>query len=181
MIKPNAWSGLQQWCDAIVDARFAEGVLMIPWADPFGIYVDGEQGPDLTRKIIDTFAVFVSPGASLIGESGRATGGGFDTKLLEDECWISIVKDNIGSLHNWRAGDRVYLKDRNQWYNISYFAPEATRRPNFHLIQINDMLSGTDAPAGQVMPAKLYQLYFNATSKRFYRAMGLSNTAWQLI
>lgn len=181
MIKPNSWTGLETWLDQIVDSRFAEAVLLVPWVIGSGVYVEGEQGPDPSRKMIDTKAVFVTPGAQLIGESGRATGGGFDTQVLENECWISIVVDNIGSYSNWRKSDRVYLKDRNEWYEISYFAPDATRRPNIHLVRLNDMMSSVDSPVGLVTPPNTNQLYFNSTSKRFYRATGTGPGDWELI
>lgn len=181
-MKPNAWLGLEQWVDEIVDARFAEMVYIVPWADGTTVYTPGEQGPDPTRRMLVTQAVFLSPGAALVGESGRSTGGsggGFDTKLLEQECWISVMLDNIGDITAFRESDRVYLADRDQWYTISYLADNATRRPNIHLIAVHDLTSGEDNPVNNVTPTSIGQLYFNTTNKKFYRATGSSNTAWQ--
>lgn len=176
------WLALQQWVDYIVDGRWSETVMMFPWADGTGVYVPGEQGPDPTRKVLVSTAVLVTPGAALVGESGRATGGvggGFDTRLLEAETWMSITTDKLISVTNWRESDRVYFPPpRDEWYNISYLDPSATRRPNIHLIREHDITAGTSIPLGLITPSQLNALYFNMTNMAFYRAVGTTDNDW---
>lgn len=173
----NDWTAIQQRLDFIVDGRFSEPVILIPWLGGAN-YTLSEQGPDPSRKILKTTGVYVTPGAQLIGESGRATGGGFDTKLLEQECWLSITLDKIGSVTNWVQYDRVYFKDRDLFYNISYVEPSATLRPNIHLIIEHDITTGESSPLGIVTPTKVNDLYFDTQGSRFYRATALTNNDW---
>lgn len=181
MVKPMDWTALQKRVDFIVDGRFAEPVILIPWLGGED-YTPDRQGPDPSRKILITTGMNVTPGAKLIGESGRATGGtggGFNTQILEQEVWLSITLDKIGSIRKWVAYDRVYFVMRDQFYTISYVEGSATLRPNIHLIAANDMVTGEGSPVGEVTPVSSGpQLYFDTLAKKFYRATADTNNDW---
>lgn len=175
------WVGLEQKLDGVVDDMFAEDVTLIPWVSGDTVYIPGEEGPDPTRKVVATQGCFVTPGASLVGEGGRATGGGFNTQVLESECWLSVTLDRIGgSVTLWRTYDRVFLPLRG-WFSISYLDDSATLRPNIHLIRTHDIAWGLGAPSTIVTPAMKNQLYYDARGNRFYRAMGTTSSDWVVV
>lgn len=185
MVKPQDWTALQQRVDFIVDGTFGESVFLIPWLGGDDIYTPAEQGPDPSRKMVVTTGVYVTPGANLVGESGRATGGsggGFNTQVLEQECWLSITSDKLGDASSWVKYDRVYFKKRDKFYNISYIEDSASFRNNVHLIIEHDILTGEGSPLGVVMPVKVYDLYFDILGHGFYKAITtnpyLTNKDW---
>lgn len=179
MVKPTNWVGLEQWADAIVDGRFGEPVWLIPWVNGTQVYTPGEQGPDPSRQMRQTQGALVTPGARLVGESGRATGGGFNTQELEAETWLSMTLDNMGgSIALWRQYDRVYFPDRDQMFSISYLEPSATRRPNIHLIYDHGIQTGDVIPTGLIVPTIANSLYFNTTNLAFYRAADTTVNNW---
>jgi hypothetical protein len=172
MVSPSGWRALQQRVDFIVDGALGEPVILIPWLGGEN-YTPAEQKPDPSRKMIISTGMFVTPGAHLVGESGKATGGsggGFGTQILEQECWLSITNSNIGDVTNWVAYDRVYFVDRDRFYNISYVEDSATLRPNVHLIREHDIATGQGSPIGQVTPTVKDALYFDTLGYNFYRS-----------
>lgn len=181
---PTAWTNLEGWVDAVIDGRFSEPVILFPWVSANNVYQPGEQGPDPSRKVLSTLAVFVTPGARLIGESGRSTGGQggtFDTQVLEQEAWLSITSQSLGPVTNWQSGDRVFLPARDLWFNISYVDTNATLRPNVHLIHEHDITDGPNIPNGIITPTDTNQLYYNTINELFYRSTGLTNQDWVAI
>lgn len=182
MSRPFDWTDLENTLDWVVDQRFAEAMTLIPWIDGQTVFTPGEEGPDLTRQpMVVTTGCFVTPGASLIGEAGRATGGGFNTQVLENECWVSVTLEKLGgSIASWRAGDRVFMPRRG-WFSISYLDSSATLRPNIHLIAAHDIAWGMGSPNSTVVPSMQNQLYFDARGQRFYRAYDTTNTGWAVI
>ncbi len=126
----QAWIQYQRMMDEAVDGLFAEPVELHPWK---GADYETEGGPDTARSVVKTTAIFVSPGAATTGEGGTGTPGG----ILSGDVWISIDQRNLGDLSQWRAGDRVYVVDRDAWWEMN--APplsSATYRPNIHLVRI---------------------------------------------
>jgi hypothetical protein len=174
MANPVNWTALQERVDYIVDGALGEPVLLIPWLGDSNIYTPIEQGPDPNRKMLDTVGMFVTPGSKLIGESGSATGAGGSTQLLEQEVWLSITMGNIGDVTDWVKYDRVYFKDRDRFYNVSYVEDSATLRPNIHLIREHDIMTGQGNPLGQIVPTQAQALYFDTLGKRFYRSVALT-------
>lgn len=180
----NRWQQLQQQVDAAVDGRFGDPVVLIPWLKGQGIYTQDQEGPDPDRKVKVTTGIFVTPGASLVGESGRATGGaggGFNTQMLEQEAWLSIEQDNLGPINYWRAYDRVYFPDLDAMFNIQYVEPSATRRPNVHLIYEHDILTGEGSPQGVITPTGANVLYFDYDLNQFYRSGSTASNSWTAI
>lgn len=176
----NRWLQLEQQVDAAVDERFGEPVVLIPWLSGTGVYTQDQQGPDPSRKLKVTTGIFVTPGARLVGESGRATGGTggtFNTQMLESEVWLSITDDNLGPINYWRESDRVYFPDRDMMFNVSYVEPSATRRPNVHLIYEHDIITGSGSPQGRVTPSAANTLYFDYELNQVYRS-GTTNSSW---
>ena len=127
---PN-WVVYQQRLDKLLDLRMAEPVELHPWITGSGYSTDGVI--DTSRPVLKTQAIFVTPGAQVIGESGSSMGG---VQQLENEAWISIQEDLLGDPASWKAHERVYLPIRNSWYEIAYISPSATRRPDIHLIRL---------------------------------------------
>lgn len=169
MANPVNWTALQQRVDFIVDGTLGEPVILIPWVGANQtVYTPVEQGPDPNRKMVVTTGIFVTPGGKLVGESGRATGGGFNTQVLEQECWMSITQSNIGDVTNWVQYDRVYLPNRDRFYNLSYVEDSATNRPNIHLIREHDITTGEGSPLSQLAPTQTNALYFDTFSYKFY-------------
>jgi hypothetical protein len=161
------WTALQKRLDFIVDGRWGESVILIPWAKDTGIYQPGEEGPDPARKLLTTTGIYVTPGSKVVGE--MAAGGA--TQIVESECWLSITLGQLGgSLAYWRASDRIYLVNRDLMYSFSYAEDSATYRPNLHLIIVKDTLTGQGAPPLSLMPTQPNQLWFDLNSLRFYRA-----------
>jgi hypothetical protein len=176
MSNPQNWTAFQQRVDFIVDNTFSEPVVLIPWEAGTSVYTPVEQGPDPTRQLIVTSGIFVTPGAKLVGESGRATGGsggGFGTQVLEQEVWLSITLANIGGdITAWVAGDRVYFPNRDRFYNISYVEDSATLRPNIHLIREHDIYTGKGTPLMTgIIPTEVNELYFSTLGYKFYRSV----------
>lgn len=185
MIKrTDYWTALARQVDYVVDGRFAEPVVLIPWMKGTGIYTPEDEGPDPTRRVVSTTGVFVTPGANLVGESGRATGGsggGFNTQMLEQEVWLSITTDKIDDVTAWREYDRVYFPDRNRFYNISYVEDSATYRPNIHLIRDRDLMMGNGSPVSVATPHQLSTIYFDEDQMQFWRATGTTSADWVAI
>lgn len=178
------WTNLIDSLDSTINDRLGEAVVLIPWNKQSGIYTPGEEGPDPSRKMVVTKGCFVTPGASLVGEAGRATGGGgggFNTQVLEAECWLSIKLNDLGgAIELWRDYDRVFFPMRG-WFSISYIEPSATMRPNVHLIRAHDVAWGEGAPYSVVTPKIVGQLYFDSRAKKFYRAGDKTTTGWVML
>jgi hypothetical protein len=179
------WRALQLRLDNLVDGRWADPIILIPWVKGSGVYLAGEEGPDPARQMRVTEGALMTPGAKLVGESGRATGGsggGFNTQVLEAEVWLSITVENLGSNWKtyWRSYDRVYAPHYGELFNISYMEPSATYRPNIHLIRIHDTLTGIGNPLNNVASPGQGKLFFDTEMLVFYRA-GADATAWTRI
>jgi len=99
--------------------------------------IDTNPGPDPSRAIVKTFAVFMKPGASITGEGGAARAYGGNIQQVTQDTWISICDARlIVDLLAWKQHDRVYLPDRGEWYEINWINPSATARPDIHLIRV---------------------------------------------
>jgi hypothetical protein len=127
----NAWMKIQQWMDNIVHARLGEPVEFHPWASGEGYGSEGQ--PDPNRPVLVTWGILDMPGPQVIG-MGQAFGA--NTRILEQDVWLSIQEVNIGSLANYVTYDRVYFPDRDLWFEINYPAPSATRRPRYYLTRL---------------------------------------------
>lgn len=173
MSNPVNWTALEQQVDFIVDGRFSEPVILIPWIAGTKVYTVNEQGPDPTRKIVKTNGIYVTAGAGLVGESGSAHAQG-TTKQVEQKVWVSITTVNIGDVTDWVAGDRVYFPNRDRFYNVDYVEDSATLRPNIYLIREHDISTGEGNPLGQFVPAGVNGLYFDTFANRFYRSISLT-------
>lgn len=161
-----SWTALQKRLDFIVDGRWAEDVIMIPWAKGTGIYKPNEEGPDPDRKILRTQGIYVTPGSKVVGEGAQSVG---DTKLVEQECWLSITQDSLGGIV-WRTYDRIYFVDRDLTYSFNYAEASATYRPNIHLIIVKDTLVGEGPPPLSLVPNEPNQLWLDTNALKFYRA-----------
>jgi hypothetical protein len=137
MITPPSWTIFQRRADSIIDNWLGERVELHPWTNEgFG----SEGGPDPNRAVLagpDIIGCYVTAGSGIVGELSTGAAGA-STKLLELDVWLSIQSIIIGPLTNWKADDRVYFPDRDEWFLISYPGPSATFRPNIHLIRLND-------------------------------------------
>jgi hypothetical protein len=177
-----AWRELERQVDQIVDGRFGDPVLMIPWVKEAKVFLVGEDGPDPARNPQLTTGIIVTPGAHLVGEGGRATGGsggGFNTRVLEAEVWLSVTLDNIGGDYaQWQPGDRVFMPNTMEMFEISYIEPSATFRPNIHLIREHDVQLGIGGPLGNIVPAGANGLYFDFDQFKFYRAATETSMSW---
>lgn len=131
----NSWDALRQRLDKIEDLRWGEPVELYPWVEAG---LEGTGQPDTTRKVLKTTGVYVTAGASLVGEGGIAAGLGRNLQQVEMDVWLSINEDVLGDINSWQAHDRVYFPERDQWFEILYVAPSATHRPNIHLIRLNE-------------------------------------------
>ena len=129
---PN-WVALEQRVDDLVDITFAEPVELHPWTDEG---YSGDGGPDTSRKPVFTNGAYVTSGSKVVGEA--ASGSAIGAAILEMEVWLSIQATLLGPITYWKAQDRVYWPDRNEWYSINYIPPSATYRYNVHLTRLND-------------------------------------------
>lgn len=176
MVKPVDWTALEQRLDYIVDGRFAEPVILIPWVKGTTVYITAEEGPDPSRKMLVTTGCYVTPGAAITGEAGRALGGGFNTQVVEQKVWLSVTLANIGSITAWQSSDLVFFPMRNKFFNIDYVEDSATLRPNIYLIVEKGILTGTGSPT-KVIPPSQFALYFDTQAYDFYRAIGATGTS----
>lgn len=124
----TGWRDLQRQVDRMVDDRWSEPVEFHPW---LSARVTGTGQADPARKVVKTRGIPVTPGSQVVGESGA----GGATKQVESEEWVSIQKDYLPDY--LKQHDRVYLPDRDEWYEINYIPPSATYRPNVHLIRLD--------------------------------------------
>lgn len=131
---PANWTTLEARLDAIIDGAWGEPVELHPWTG--GSYTSVGV-PDPTRAVVKTTGVYMQPSARTVALA-MAMGGANTAQLVEADVWLSVQEVNIGSLADWRAYDRVYFPNRNQWLSINYTAPSATGRPNIYLIRINE-------------------------------------------
>jgi hypothetical protein len=173
MVKPFDWTALQQQVDYVIDGRWAEPVILIPWIAGTKVYTPTEQGPDPTRKLLKTTGIYVSAGAELVGESGSAHAQG-NARQVGQKVWLSVTTANIGSVTSWVAGDRVYFPNRDMFYNIDFIGDSATLRPNIYLIREHDITTGEGNPVGQFVPTQANFLYFDTFANRFYRSVSLT-------
>ena len=128
------WRVLRQVVDDKVDEQFSEIVDMYPWNEAGGS--SGEGGPDPDRAARTGLkAIFVMPGSNVQGEGAEAF-----TRVQNNDVWISITEDQLGEPGKWRRYDRVFLRDRWEWYVIEAVYPSATYRPNIHLTYLKDVV-----------------------------------------
>ena len=128
----SPWLQQQLQMDAVVDTWWGEPVEIHPWT-PGDAVSDG--GPDPDRPVLIDVGIYVRPGARITGEGGTQ-GAQLSTQIVEEDTWLSIVGDLLGDPPIYVKGDRVYFPERDVWFEISYFTPSATNRPNVHLIRI---------------------------------------------
>lgn len=122
--------------DETVDSFFAEPVQLRPWrTDGAPGYGGGYlgSGVDSARAVIDTFGIQVTPGTDVVGE-----GSGFATMTVLADVWISISEERMIDIANWQKGDRVWLEERSELFELLYVSPSATRRRNIALLRIKD-------------------------------------------
>lgn len=130
----SIWKALELKMDKIVDRQFGEPVEFHPWKK--GTY-SSKGVPDPDRAVIKTTGMYVNPGAAITGEGGTQ-GANLNFRLVMQDCWISIIDDYVNS-KAWVRGDRVYLPERGEWWEITYADPSPTNRPNIHLVRIQDI------------------------------------------
>lgn len=137
-------ANLQARLDGIIDLRWGEPVELHPWTQ--GQYTT-EGVPDPSRPVIKTTGVYAMNTSRTVALA-MAMGGPNTAKMVEADVWASIQLTNIGSLANWKANDRVYWPQRNEWYSINYVAPSATGRPKIYLIRIQANVASGPPPGG---------------------------------
>ena len=128
----SIWKSLELKMDKIVDRQFAEPVEFHPYTK--ASYSD-PGSPDPARSILKTTGIYVNPGAAITGEGGTQ-GANLNFRLVMQDCWISIIGDYTSSVYNWVRGDRVYLPERGEWWEITYIDLSPTNRPNIHLVRL---------------------------------------------
>jgi hypothetical protein len=134
------WPELQQTTDAIVDEFFGESIEFHPYTTTDSDYEDTAV-PDVSRSIVVTTGILVTPGAAITGEGGTQ-GSGSNVRVVTNAAWISITDDKFDETM-FHKGDRVYFPERLQWNEIAYDPPpSATHRPNIPLL----VIEGTDIP-----------------------------------
>ena len=127
----SLWRLYEQIVDNMVDRQWGEPCELHPMQAGG---VTGDITADPTRPIIKATACFVRPGAKVIGEGGDAYSRS-GAKQVEQEVWISIQDAQIGgNIFAWQQHDRVYMPERDQWFEINYINPSATGRPDMHLL-----------------------------------------------
>lgn len=137
------WRKHQRRVDQAVDKQFGERVEFYPWTG--GESVSDDLVADPSRAILRTIAVYVTPGARAMGESGTLASG-LAQSIQTGREWISISEQNFGDPSLWRAYDRVHLPDQlpnQQWHSIEKIEPSATKRYNVYLIRLQQ---GSDEP-----------------------------------
>jgi len=126
----SPWHALQQRLDFFVDNQWSEPVELHPW---MGASYAGTGGPDPNRQVVKTRAVFMRPGAASTGE-GAGIGRQIDSKIVTSDVWISIEEAKmIIRWEDWRQGDRIYMPEGGDWYEITYIQLSATGRPQIHM------------------------------------------------
>ena len=132
----STWRNLQRTVDRIVDTHFAEPCEIHPWVVTSRYSSLG--GPDHSRPILKTTAIFAQPGAAVSGEGGTQ-GGGMSTRVVMQDVWTSITLDKLGrDVNMYRTGDRIYFPEREEWHEIVWVDLSATDRPNIHMVRIMD-------------------------------------------
>jgi len=131
----SVWLAYQASLDELVDAVWAEPVELHPWTiDTGGGGYISKGNADAARGVIRTEGVFMRPGARASGEAGVANNGLGDIKVVQQAVWISMEEQKmIVSWREWRQHDRIFMPERNEWYEIDYVLPSATKRPNVYL------------------------------------------------
>lgn len=135
---PSMWRRLERMVDSRADRVWGEPVELHPYKPGDAI---NEASPDASRGVVYTRGVFMMPGSATTGEGAGAGSSGVDMKTVTNQMWVSITERNLPNLHTWTPEDRVYLPERDDWYQFSYIQPSATGRPNIYLTRLQD-----DAP-----------------------------------
>ena len=111
------------------------------WAELFEIHpwitegYTGRGSPDTTRTMLkgpNVVGVLEGPGTRMVGETADAP----STQQIENEVWLSVDQTIIGDPTYWATGDRVFLPDRGEWFEILYIGPSTTFRPFIHLTRV---------------------------------------------
>lgn len=120
--------------DRVVDKFFGEPMELHPWGK-IGLSSEGE--PDPERAVLYFTAILVMPGAAATGEAG-AVSIGMSSRVVGMDVWISIQEDQLATakLETWKEGDRLYVPDRDLWYQVQYGTPSVTARPQIELTRI---------------------------------------------
>jgi hypothetical protein len=129
------WLEMQRRMDRTIDEVWAEQFEIHPWISEG---YSGQGAPDTTRAVLKgdhVIGVVTSPGSRLVGETADSP----TTQIIENAIWISVEQTVIGDPSQWKDGDRVYLVDRDEWYEINWIGPSATFRPNIHLTRLQEV------------------------------------------
>jgi hypothetical protein len=144
----SQWRVYEQIVDNAVDMFWGEPVELHPMQAGG---VAGDIQPDPSRPIIKATAVFERPGARIVGEGGDAYARS-GAKQVSQEVWISIQDSQIGgNIFAWQQHDRIYLPERDQWFEINYINPSATGRPDMHLLIVQSDAENVGPPSAPMM------------------------------
>jgi len=128
------WRNVAAQLDLYVDTIWAEPTELHPMIPGD---IDSNPGPDPARSIIKTQAVFMKPGADIVGEAGAARAYGGNVHQIVQDTWISICDAKlVVDLTQWRQHDRVFFPWRDEWWEIAWISPSATMRPDIHLLRV---------------------------------------------
>jgi hypothetical protein len=134
-LNKTQWYGLLTRTDSMVDVRFGEPIEFHPWS---GATVSSPGVPDPNRPVLITVGIYVTAGANAIGEISSGAAGGSQTQL-EQDVWASVQSINLGNYATtWKANDRVYFPDRNEWFQVNFIPPSGTLRPDIKLLRLNE-------------------------------------------
>src|SRR5262252_9502940 len=147
----SLWRSFEQQIDAMVDQYWGEPVELHPMIPGS---VTGDPTADPARPVINTTCVFMRPGAKVVGEGGDSYSRN-GAQQVASECWISIQDARLGgNIFAWKQHDRIYLPERDQWFEINYISPSATGRPDIHLLIVQtEAEQPMQAPAPMMAPA----------------------------
>lgn len=116
------WQNMIATADRIIDAQWAETAVIHPQSQ------DDEYtalSADPERPVVETEGVFTRPGASVTNTPGG-------NRAQAD--YILQIMDDKAPGYELRDEDRVFMSDRNQWFQISYVDTRTQGRVILHLM-----------------------------------------------
>lgn len=125
------WASMARRMDDEVDARLGEGVDLHPQstASQFSAGADDLARPARTG----CRGVYVAPEATV----GPAVGESSSGRAVRGDLMISMQDRYLEGL-DLKEGDRAYLSDRDQWFEVLYLTPGDTYRSILHMNRVKE-------------------------------------------
>lgn len=116
------WSKMIAAADRIIDKQWAETAVLHPQtqADEYSAL-----GPDPDRSVLTTEGVFTRPVANVMNTQGG-------NRAQAD--YILQIMDPKLPPYELRDEDKVYMSDRDQWFQVSFVDRRSAGRTILHLL-----------------------------------------------